>query len=393
MFFSISRQPETNFSHCYQLGNFYVNTDAGWHETAMQQYKIVYKGYSDLYSIEDAVTFMLDQTEPTLLGNFCAIVFDSNSNSIKIKTDKYRSFPIFVDSGHKVTNLTQSEHVAWTDSIVEIYPDLTVNETKFDVIESIDTGFISVEDAVKEIDLILTEKTQNFLSHNKLPFKVFLSGGVDSLLVYSYLQRFTDQYALIKAQHIDYDKFWLKNSSLLAKFWGYKQIHHWSEPCILTSGAPGDEFMLRSPVTTNLFLKAQNYNMVELLEQDSWKNCLHHTYFSQSKHLEIFQNQNPPADWSRHDMLHSLCNILVNDWQHWHIGNTLTWTPLRDLRIIKILLRLPMDEALGQIMNSNISRTLIEKNYPGLTKCISDQKNSGNSMENLVDFYFNHSAS
>jgi hypothetical protein len=393
MFFSISQQLETNFSHCYQLGNFCVNTDAGWHQTSVQQYQIIYKGYSDLYSIEDAISVIIDEVEPTLLGNFCAIVFDPASNSIKIKTDKYRSFPIFIDSGIRITNLVDSLHTAWADSLIEIYNDLSVTETKFDVIGPIDTEFVSVEDAIKEIDLILTEKTQNFLSHNKLPVKVFLSGGVDSLMVYSYLQRFTDQYELVKGQHVDYDEFWLKNSNLLGKFWGYKQIHHWIDPCVLTSGAPGDEFMLRSPVTTNLFLKAQGYNMAELLDQDSWKQCLHYTYFSQSKHLEIFQNQSPSPLWTRYDMLWNLCNILVNDWQHWHIGNTLTWTPLRDLRIIKLLLRLPIEQALGQIMNSSISRTIIENNYPGLSKCISDQKNSGNSMANLVNFYFNKSAS
>jgi hypothetical protein len=133
--------------------------------------------------------------------------------------------------------------------------------------------------------------------------------------------------------------------------------------------------------------------MTKLLEQDRWKNCLHHTYFSKSKHQEIFQNQSPPTTWSRHDMLWNLCNILANDWQHWHIGNTLTWTPLRDLRIIKLLLRLPVEQALGQIMNSDISRSLIENNCSGLSKYISDQKNSGNVMSNLVDFYFNKSAS
>ena len=83
-----------------------------------------------------------------------------------------------------------------------------------------------------------------------------------------------------------------------------------------------------------------------------------------------------------------MCNIIVNDWQHWHIGNTLTWTPLRDLRIFKILLRLPINDAIDQIMNSRFSLLLIENNQPGLSKLVSDQKNTGNSMKNLADFYF-----
>jgi hypothetical protein len=78
--------------------------------------------------------------------------------------------------------------------------------------------------------------------------------------------------------------------------------------------------------------------------------------------------------------------MVINDWQHWHLGNTLTWTPLRDLEIFKLLLRLPTDLATAQIMNSDISQQLIEKNSPGLTALISDQKNTGNVMNNLCRF-------
>jgi hypothetical protein len=82
-----------------------------------------------------------------------------------------------------------------------------------------------------------------------------------------------------------------------------------------------------------------------------------------------------------------LCNILANDWQHWHIGNTLTWTPFRDLELFKLFLQLPLDLAQAQIMDSTVSRQLIEQNCPGLTKVISDQKNSGNPLKNLVGLY------
>ena len=65
---------------------------------------------------------------------------------------------------------------------------------------------------------------------------------------------------------------------------------------------------------------------------------------------------------------------------------TLTWTPLRDLEIFKILIRLPLDVQLTQIMNSDISRALIERNGDGLSQLISDQKNAGNALSNLTDF-------
>jgi hypothetical protein len=119
---------------------------------------------------------------------------------------------------------------------------------------------------------------------------------------------------------------------------------------------------------------------------------LHYTYFNLPKHQAILSDENSLPNWDRTQLIWNLCNILVNDWQHWHIGNTLTWTPLRDLEIAKLLFRLPVDDLLGQIMNSDISCRLIEQNKPGLTKVISDQKNSGNSMKNLVNFYFSNLA-
>ena len=58
----------------------------------------------------------------------------------------------------------------------------------------------------------------------------------------------------------------------------------------------------------------------------------------------------------------------------------------RDLEIFKMLIRLPATVALGQIMNSEISELLIEKNKPGLSQLFSNQKNSGNPLSNLCDF-------
>ena len=384
MFFYIGQLAQKNFSHWYQLGPFQVSTDAGWHSMDIDHYKCIYKGYADTYKLECAIDQIIHEVEPRLLGNFCVIVYDNITDSVKIKSDRYRGFPIWFDE-QGVTNLQQKTHTAWSDSLLEITSDLQVVESKFDAIGHIDASPVTVDEVFEFIDQRLCEKTQNFLQHNTLPVRAFLSGGVDSLLVYSYLQKFSTSFEMVKCNHIDYDQFWLKNSGTLKKRWGYGQIHHWNTPCVLTSGAPGDEFMLRSPTTVNLYLRANNYHMSQLLDQPEWKTCLHHTYFSLDKHREIFDNQEPLPDWNRHELMWNICNIVLNDWQHWHLGHTLTWTPLRDLDIIKFFLRLPCELALGQIMNSDISRRLIENNRVGLTQAISKQKNSGNAMENLTD--------
>jgi hypothetical protein len=101
---------------------------------------------------------------------------------------------------------------------------------------------------------------------------------------------------------------------------------------------------------------------------------LHRDYFSQ--YTDLFNSQHAATTAE-------LCNTVVNDWQHWHLGNTLTWTPLRDLELFKLFLALPYEQAVAQIMNSAVSCELIERNVPGLTQVLSDQKNSGNAMRNL----------
>jgi hypothetical protein len=393
MFFSISRNPKDNFPVHYALGNLIVSTDSGWKVYETPHFFCVFKGYIDNAALETELPGIIDQDIPQHTGNFCVIVHNKQTAQTAIKTDLYRSFPIYVDEGRLVTNLEPGEEKIWTDSVISITDALDIQEMKFDAIGKIDISPIDRERALSAIRSILQNKIEKWLQHNKLPIKVFLSGGVDSLLVYSFLQRFTDEYEFVKCAHVEYDKFWLKNSGTLIKHhWAYRQIHHWTEPCVLTSGAPGDEFMMRSPTTIDLFLKYHGMSVPDLLKHDPWSQSLHAPYFAQPKHQTIFCK---PAEDKSHLSIEqfywSLCNIVINDWQHWHLGNTLTWTPLRDLEIFKILLRLPTVELLPQIFDSELSRDLIEKNQPGLTALISDKKNTDNYMSNLSDFYFQHS--
>jgi hypothetical protein len=382
MFFSIGRDTKDNFSFHYQLGPFAVSTDAGWTQHCDANYTAVYKGYADSYRLATVLDQIVQQTEPELFGNFCVIVYDHVSKQLHIQTDRLRSFPIYVNDD-TVTNLVPGVRTVWTDTMISIDQDFVVAESKFDVIGPIDTTPVTLEQVVDLVHDLLTEKTQSFLKFNTLPVRAFLSGGIDSLLVYSYLQRFSQDVDLVKCNITEYDHFWLQNSGDITDHWAYRQIHHWIEPCVLTSGAPGDEFMLRSPSTADMFLKYHGMFITDLLQQHTW---LHTEYFGLKKHLDLFEQQTVDITMPMQQLHRFLCNIVINDWQHWHLGNTQTWTPLRDLEIFKLLLRLPAQEAVLQIMNSHISLELIKRNRPELTDLISDQKNTGNIMRNLSNF-------
>lgn len=391
MFFNLSYVPQVNFPCYYTLGNLCVSTDAGWSYRELQDYQILFKGYADDFCIESDVNLLITQTEPKNLGNFCAFVYDKRQQAVKIKTDRYRSFPIYVEQGNFVSNLAQSQHVAWTDSLLTIMPDLSVHEEKFDVIGTIDVSQIDVHEALDIIQKRLLQRTTQWLSHNQKPIRSFLSGGVDSLLVYSLLLSCGAQPELISFSHIDHDYFWLKNSGTLrSQYWAYNQIHHWYEPCVLTSGAPGDEFMLRSPTTIGMFLQYRGLNIQDLLQDAKWQKCLHNSYFNKSTHQRLFQSQQVDCDQPPEQFYRSLCNVVINDWQHWHLGRTLTWTPLRDLEIFKTLLRVGNDDIIPQILDSAISKHMISEAGPSLIAAISDQKNTNNYMSNLCDLLNQH---
>jgi hypothetical protein len=379
MFFSVAHSEDHNFPNHYWLGNLCVSTDQGWTQTTVGTATVIYKGYTESSTIEKNLSHIVSQSCPELLGNFCALVW--NNHQLLIKTDLWRSFPIWFDNGSKITNIEPLLDTVWTDGILSCDKNLYITYQNYNPIGDIDTSKISWDDAVKQVDQILTSRVTGFLNQNRQPIRVFLSGGVDTLLVYSYLRKLDAPHELIDYHHVDYDYFWKKNSHKLCKFWGYTQIHHWKEPVVLASGSPGDEFMLRSPSTSNMWLLQKNTSIPEQLLQHP--TCLHKSYFLKDEHTKIFLNQLRHS-MSDGDLYSKLCNENLNDWQHWHVGNTTTWTPLRDLNLFKTLLRLDVDSGIRQIMNSELSIELIENNVPGLSKMISDQKNSQAERANLI---------
>jgi hypothetical protein len=386
MFFAISSGPHDNFSKTYQLSpSFTVSTDEGWQQRVLGQYQVVYKGYADSGPLDTLLDQIVTQHEPKLLGNFCAIVVDTQTNTLNIKSDRYRSFPIYIKDG-EITNLVPGGRTAWTDSLIRADANYHTTEDKFDVIGEIDTSIMSWADALDTVDSILLDRTRCFVKHNTAPVRVHLSGGVDSLLVYSYFRRLNAPVELIKCQHMDYDRFWLMNFSTVQKnYWAYRQLHHWTDACVLTSGAPGDEFMLRSPTTIQRYARANDIDILAVLQSS---DCLHSEYFR--RYLDVFATQEEPiADHGQ--LIHSICNTIVNDWQHWHLGHTLTYTPLRDLAITKTMLRLDKQAVSRQMFDSEFSVALINRTEPDLSRLISAKKNTGNYMSNLVDFLLDKS--
>ena len=381
MFFHISRTVQNNFPNNHQTKHFVLNLDEGW-----TQYSdgVWGKGYLDQGILAEHILDICEETVPSRYGNFCIIKV--TDDSVEIKTDILRSFPIWYDYEKGVTNLYVNGAIQWTCDLVRITKDWVLEHSKFDPVGPIDDSILTIEQVTEKVDDILNQKTLEFLKHQTFPIRVFLSGGIDTALVFSYIQKHTKDYQLVLNLHTDLDYFYLKNHSRLKEFWGYTQIHHWNEDCVLASGAPGDEFTARSPTTANLLLLHYGTSIPELLANSSPKDSLHYSYYNQKKYLDTWaETAKTYTHQSLVETIRTCCDYNVNDWQHWHLGRTLTWTPLRDLEMFKLFARLKFDDLKQQVMNSSVQLRLIEKNNPEILSYLSTQKNSVNYMENLVN--------
>jgi len=387
MFFQISKTKQNNFPHNYLTKHFVISLDEGWTQTQDDLGNdIWYKGYLDHAPLACFAVRISEEIKPTYLGNFCVIKV--TDQRVVIRSDRLRSFPLWYDPTVGLTNLKNIGETLWVDCLVTLNNDLTLTRDYFDAIGELPTTKTPFETVVDQVDKILTKKVIEFLEYRDSPIRVFLSGGVDTALVFSYLKKYTNDYELVLNSHVDYDYFYLKNHGYLSALWGYTQIHHWRDQCYLISGAPGDEFTARSPVTANFLLLAQRTSIPKLLNDPKYADCLHYSYFNQKKYLDMWAEQEQEysvehRSWD--DTIKLCCDHNVNDWQHWHLGQTLTWTPLRDLEIFKLIASLPIEDLCEQVMNSVVQMALIKRNSPEVLGYISNQKNSMNYMENLTE--------
>ena len=168
MFFAIAPVPQTNFSHFYHLGPFVVSTDAGWQQHDTDDYSCIYKGYADSGRLFDLLDQIANQLEPNLFGNFCVIVYNNTTRQLQVKSDCWRSFPLYYEA-HTITNLLPLAKTVWADSVVTVAADFSISETNVEIIGNIDDTSVTLEECIKFIDQRLTEKTQNFIKFNELP--------------------------------------------------------------------------------------------------------------------------------------------------------------------------------------------------------------------------------
>jgi hypothetical protein len=66
---------------------------------------------------------------------------------------------------------------------------------------------------------------------------------------------------------------------------------------------------------------------------------------------------------------------LANDHQHWHLGETLTFTPYKDLEILRLTMQSSPEQLLAQAIDASISKELVRKLDPSKLDYLAKYKN------------------
>jgi len=370
MFYSISKQIDTRFPHCKNMQSWWICTDPGWQYLENSTGCYWYKGYADSVKLED----LIKDWTLTAPGNYTII---QCAESIKIKTPSPRSYPL-VDTGTSITNLIDAKPIKriYGDQQVTIDSDWQVQTAQTTPeVYSIDMSK-SPDQTIAEV---LVNTSQQFLSAYQPQLKIFLSGGLDTTLVQALLDYLNYPYQKIIGSHYDQDWFTRHNQTTLEddtyseSGWCYRQIHHYREPTWLASGAWGDECFLRGPDVVSMLCGWHGIDILSQLTPDDY----HYSYYR--KHAQVF-TKDPSTMRAQFNNLTTL-NVYIlkswlpNDFQHWHLGNTLTWTPLKQMSIANTILNLPIEQQLAQFRSGQITQSVIKLLNPGLLASLDRYKN------------------
>lgn len=374
MFFSISKQKDNRFLNHQPLGNFYFSHDDGW-EINKNSF---FKGY---------------RTPNISHGNWSEILLTDNED-IKLLHDDLRSYPLWWDDNDKIlTNLCGEGERIWADKNITIKNDGSVEIQKTELLPFAGNTLVKLDNFTDWIISNLSQKLTDFIdTYGNESLKFFPTGGIDTSTIFALLKYNNKilKIDLLKNEYFYYDEFCNKNiDNIQSNYWAYKQMHHWAEKCFLFSGAYGDEFWFRGPYIISLWAAWHDIDLINLLQK---QKGYHVGYFLKEKNTyifrESFKNRHKIQEMypTYESLKHQILNINANDHQHWHLNNTITWTPFKDLKITNKILSLPFDDIVGQIVDAKLNKSVISTMSEDVLHGISNTKNF-NNRENLKNIF------
>jgi len=343
MFFTISKTPSSLLKESHTVGKWIVSTDKGWQTFRSSAGKHFRKG----------------------LGNIdCEIIF--TDDDWQIITSGIRRFPLWRSTdGDTVSNIQVTDHI--------IHNPHTVSHRN----NQLHIGFkeppssllprshitISRQDLEEQLCDNLVKQAETLVKQS-IPIIAPNSRGVDSALVRSALDYSGIEYSSDKISNALIEKEHLANHYC---FWGYGQMLDEGRPHIQATGYFGDAYMSRNPTYVSLYLKKWNINLTEQFDK-AGSTYMRNTFDRQYRaNLEQFEYPaNPDA---------TLIDMLINDFQVWHIDECLTWTPFVDIEFMRLCLSMDPDTVIDQCVNAGLSKSLIKRLSPARLEEVQQNHN------------------
>ncbi len=354
MFFLISHNEEKStspFSQTKKIGNFNLSLDAGWHTVG----DVVYKGYCIGKRLEQKIK---DKDHSEQDGNY--VILDFADGGCEIHHDNSRSFPLYYDK-HTVTNYKDTALTSvWFDGAVRYQDQAWQFVHRKENIIKCPTVLERVTKA-QLVDLYCEYLVGCCDIKTDLPIFCANSNGVDSLIIKSAFDYCGREYKMVD-----------HNSKKMESLgWGYRQIYVTDTPHIQLTGFCGDELLLRNPLYVQWLLDPHNINLID--EFDKVEHSYMKGFFNKNYRTKIQGHIGKLTSFS--EAYEHTANVAVNDYQIWHVDNTITFTPFRNIKMALECFRADPDTMLDQVIHAGLSKDIIKRLNKGNLDLISSHKN------------------
>lgn len=377
MYFQLSKDYSNNFPKFYDIKNFKLSTDLGWHETQGRFGKLIFKGYA-YTNLKD----FLEKHDPETIhnhhGSFTAIM--EKGNKIFVVHDTNREFPLFIDDDNTtVTNLTRNDKTKYPDVSLQIDCDQNKIKESYQEHEFEKKDDVSMSTTAEVVLGILNNDIRAFADMYKNPIKVVPTGGIDSTLLISLLKHNNVEFEVIDYEHKKWTYFYKKNRQAVNANINegvFTSVGHtWGEePMTLANGWHADQQFFRCYLPLAVFCKAKTINLTDELEK-------HKEAYSYYFLLNEISERETQLSATLHDVTDSrsaykrIFEIIRASFQPWSFENTLYWSPFKNLNITKNVLQMCDADILENSFDASLQKMILNKIDPNLLDVITPKKN------------------
>ena len=132
-----------------------------------------------------------------------------------------------------------------------------------------------------------------------------------------------------------------------------------------------------------LSVLAEHHDIDTLALVEKNPHSYHSHYLSLEKNRHYFSTKKTFDTSSKKNTVDHILNNLINDHQHWHIDETVSFTPFKNIAIPGIILNLPKQNVIEQLLEAQFNKDLIIRNNADDLRLLSNSKNHIR-FENLI---------